>query len=575
MPHHASPKRGKAAASGSPSKIVGTKSPKNGVGGTPTKQKSKKKQTKKNRVDPLFAFDTAKEEYNWGRPKRRIKTISRFDPTIKEKQSGCKIGHGFICPQCSATCTYDSRACYQCHLECCYEAGVGVVVLQDRRISYKPASPAKKKAKGEKRARAVRGKAPVKCAKEKSSSGATNDDDGNPSKNNNISSSSLNGDDGNLDNNHDIQSPFFKDGGKSGRKKNIFANLKEKLKVATDSNSKSQQGTNDDNMASRMEEATQEWTRSTIAASKYGAYSTTSSNPPNSEEDPLSSEVSAENIEPPSLEDDIKCCQDLKQELLSIQLKYDSMCPGAIKAEEEFRDNISKLEAAILQRNKDSAAFSKTIASSSARIGDIKKRVMSLTIERDEFVKKVEGKGLSSVPKIIPNYSTRIDALQTKMLQMRSECDAAKERVKDLMSGTEVWKQEREKAAKDLEEMETKHGETFTQCYREIESFKQQLSEATSKISATATEKAQLVEKVSSTLIYVSKVRSAAETQTKQITELESSIASLTVQRDESKVEITRIEAEKEEAVAKTKSLEDVVKELRGQIESLKSHDKK
>jgi len=526
---------------------------------------------------PLFAFDTVTEEYNWGRPKRRIKTIARFDPTLKEKQSGCKIGHGFICPQCSAVCTYDSRECYQCHLECCYEAGVGVVVLQDRRISYKPAIPAKKKAKVGKKANTTEGKA-GKVTKEKSMSSVMNDD-GNSSKDKNMPFSSLNNDDGNLNKNHDIQPNSFNDERKPGKKKNIFTNLKDKLKVATTkSNSESQQGKNGDSMASRVKEATLEWTESTIAASKDGAYLSTSSNPPISEDDLQISEVASVLTEPPSLEADINCCQDLKQHLLALQLKYDSILSNAIKEEEEFRDAISKLEAVILQRNKDAAAFSKTISSCSSRIAEIKKRAGSLTTERDEFVKKVEAKGLSSVPKIVPNYSTRIDALQAKMLQMRSEWDAAKERVKDLMSGTEVAKQEKEKAAKDLEEMETKHGETFTQCYKEIESLKQQLSDATAKISTMAAEKAGLVENVSSTLIYVSKVRSTAETQTNKISELESSIKSLTVQHDaageESKKEITRLAAEKEEAVANSKSLEDTANELRCQIKSLKSQIK-
>lgn len=441
------------------------------------KKRSGRKKQRREKNDPLFAFDTVREEYNWSRPKRKIKSVSRFDPTTtRETQSDCRIGEGFLCPRCSAVCTYDSRQCWRCLLECCYEAGVGVVMLQDRRMSYQPA---KKRARpAGKKASAAKGRS-----------------------------------------------------GARARKKNMFADLKEKLRVAAaaaPSESESQQGGDDDGMASRVKEVTRKWTVSTIAEAKDGAYSTTH----NKEDEAHIAEEAPKPPEPPSLEDATNCCKELKQQLVALQSKYDSIISDAIKEEEAFRDAVSKLEAAILERNKDSVAFSKTISSSSSKIEEIKKRVGSLTAERDEFAKTVEAKGLSSVPKSVPNYSTRIDALDAKMTQMRSECDDAKERVKDLMSGTEVYKQEKEKAAKRLAELETKHVETSAQCCAEIESLQRQLSDATEKISRMAAEKAELVENVSSTLIYVSGVRKTAERQAKKISELESSVESLTRQRD-------------------------------------------
>eukprot|EP00581_Thalassiosira_minuscula_P015217 CAMPEP_0183716980 /NCGR_PEP_ID=MMETSP0737-20130205/10705_1 /TAXON_ID=385413 /ORGANISM="Thalassiosira miniscula, Strain CCMP1093" /LENGTH=578 /DNA_ID=CAMNT_0025946321 /DNA_START=131 /DNA_END=1864 /DNA_ORIENTATION=- len=552
------------AAAASPSKSAAKS------GGASPKQKSKRKHKKRLTVDkaePLFAFDTAREEYNWGRPKRKIKAVTRFDPTTKEKGSDCKIGHGFLCPECSAVNTYDSRECYQCHLECCYEAGVGVVVLQDRRISYKPTN---KKPRVEKKKANTTDLKARQVAREKSSSRrVANNGEGNSSNDSNVPLTKQN-------NKGDVPFNSMNDSRQTRKKKNIFTNLKEKIKDATkETRSESQQGKGNDGMASRVEEATKEWAESTIAASKEQTYSTTTTNLPICGDNPQIPEAAAVIPQkPPSPEADIKDCQILKQQLLDLQLKYDSLFSNAIRAEEEFRATISKLEAAILERNKDAAAFSKTIASSGSKIADIKKRVLSLTMERDEFVKRVEAKGLHSVPKSIPNYSTRIDSLQTKMVQMKSDCDTAKERVKDLMSGTEVAKQEKEKASKDLEEMEAKHGETFTQCYKEIESFKQQLSDATAKISAMASEKARLVENVSSTLVHVSKVRSIAETQKNKIDELESAIKTLTLQRDaaaeERKGEMARLAAEKEEAVARTKNLEDTAEELRQQIKSLR-----
>jgi len=106
---------------------------------TPKPKNKKRKWTVEKIDNPLFAFNVSQEGNNWERPKRRIKSIPRFDPTFvketKSKQS-CKIGEGFTCPQCACICSYDSKQCYSCQLECCYEAGIGVVVIQSRRISY-------------------------------------------------------------------------------------------------------------------------------------------------------------------------------------------------------------------------------------------------------------------------------------------------------------------------------------------------------------------------------------------------------------------------------------------------------
>lgn len=490
------------------------KSPRNSTGSSPTKQKNKRKRKQqRSRGEPLFQFDTAKEEYNWGRPKRRIKTVSRFDPTTKEKGSNCKIGHGFVCPQCSAINDYDTRQCYQCLLECCYEAGVGVVILQDRRISYRPSSPPeKKRAKVGKKLNTAPGTVKGKAggqpkSKLSNAQGKTNKNKGSQS----TSESDLE--------KNDIQSTSFRETRRTRRQEgNIFANLKEKLKENATQTANAESGQEQNGKS--VEEVAQEWTESTIAASKDGAYSTASSTHPISSEDGTqSSEVPNPN-EPPSPAVDMATLEEFKQQILDLQNKYDSIMPHVMKAEEELRSVTNNLEATILQRNKDAAVFSKAVASSNTKIMEIKKRFALLLSERDEYVKKVEAKGLPSTPKITPNFSTRIDSLEIKLSQMRTECDAAKERVKDLMSGTEVAKQEKAKAAHDLEEMETKHGETFTQCYKEIESFKQQLSEATAKISTMAAEKAELVEKVSSTLIYASRVRTTAETQRDRISEL-------------------------------------------------------
>lgn len=85
----------------------------------------------------LFAFDVTAEEYNWGRPKRKLKSIARFESMTfdPKKAAGCKIGEGFSCPRCSAVCSYDAKECEDCQLACYYEAGIGVVVLKERKVT--------------------------------------------------------------------------------------------------------------------------------------------------------------------------------------------------------------------------------------------------------------------------------------------------------------------------------------------------------------------------------------------------------------------------------------------------------
>jgi len=110
----------------------------------PKHHQKRYKAKKLNRDDvQLFAFDGGIEENtSSGRPKRKLKCVARFDSSSFEhaqKTNKCKAGHGFTCPRCSNVCSYDSKLCAVCSLECYYEAGVGVVVLKERHdVSVSP-----------------------------------------------------------------------------------------------------------------------------------------------------------------------------------------------------------------------------------------------------------------------------------------------------------------------------------------------------------------------------------------------------------------------------------------------------
>ncbi|KAL3808619.1 hypothetical protein ACHAXA_009000 [Cyclostephanos tholiformis] len=88
----------------------------------------------------LFAFDVSFDENNWWRPKRKLKSITRFESMTfdPKKAPHCRIGEGFSCPRCSAVCSYDAKECDDCNLSCYYEAGVGVVVLKERKVTSEP-----------------------------------------------------------------------------------------------------------------------------------------------------------------------------------------------------------------------------------------------------------------------------------------------------------------------------------------------------------------------------------------------------------------------------------------------------
>ena len=118
---------------------------------SPKRKTKRKTTTRKGDNVQLFAFDSdkptskVKEELGpTGRPKRKLKCTARFDPTSYNAQTHCRTGHGFPCPRCSSICSYDAQECEECYLECCYEPGVGPVVLKERKVSPKRPRKTKK-----------------------------------------------------------------------------------------------------------------------------------------------------------------------------------------------------------------------------------------------------------------------------------------------------------------------------------------------------------------------------------------------------------------------------------------------
>lgn len=616
------------------------------------KPKNKKRKLTVEKIDsPLFAFNVSQEGNNWERPKRRIKSIPRFDPTFvketKSKQS-CKIGEGFTCPQCASICSYDSKQCYSCQLECCYEAGIGVVVIHSRRISYNKIlnnrSPVKVKKKLETQ---VEKQIQVQVASVKKG-GPSSLNDNVPkfdqSFNNNDSklSSSKKGiknevikqrSEGEKNNaeqclvhneqqisnkvvdaveaalNSKVPLSTLRNSKRDMIRKQanlkfasrIWQPIKSLLHLAIDAKengedvdracllrlyasltdtttsaitestkvTKQKEDSNTkkdmrvDNVAEKSAKSTgrppnkvqqqpprgsREMRRSisdTISADNNGMNSTTSgyssdvdstfatsngTSLTSSGSVPISDkEDQSQQVDAQVSEADIKFCRDMKEQLLTMHSTHDALFTTVNVVEEELRGSLSKLEAAILQRNQNAGVLNKTFAESSAKIALIRNQVTILTAERDVFVKKVQAKGLP-ISSVTPNYSTKIDALQTKTVQLIKEFDAANGRVNDVMLGSssEVLKQEKERSAVELKEVETKYGQRLEQCHKETEHLKWQLSEAASKISHLSNEKGLLAQKMSSTLVAAeAKEKRRSEAQANKISQLESTIAAI------------------------------------------------
>ncbi|KAL9185899.1 hypothetical protein ACHAXT_003676 [Thalassiosira profunda] len=125
---------GLAAQPDTGSAALGDDSP-DSVAGT-TQQASDDEFSESSDDVPLFAWDASQTEtLSGGRPKRKLKAIARFESmTFDKKAAHTKIGEGFSCPGCTATCSYDAKKCSHCQLSCYYEAGIGVVVLKERKV---------------------------------------------------------------------------------------------------------------------------------------------------------------------------------------------------------------------------------------------------------------------------------------------------------------------------------------------------------------------------------------------------------------------------------------------------------
>jgi len=89
--------------------------------------------------NPASEYDTTTNLEAYGRSKRKIKQVIRFEPCHYSYELGKKRqllsgtqGTGFNCPICYNQLSYDAKQCYECNTQCKYSPGVGPLVCRDR-----------------------------------------------------------------------------------------------------------------------------------------------------------------------------------------------------------------------------------------------------------------------------------------------------------------------------------------------------------------------------------------------------------------------------------------------------------
>jgi hypothetical protein len=360
---------------------------------------------------PLFAFDAAGEEEGEEgrrRPKRRLKSTRRFDPTSYARGEGdgtrCRAGYGFACPGCSGVNSYDSTSCIECGLECRYEAGVGVVTVRDRRISYhgRPAAgndhrPPTRRRTGREGAGGSAGSATAAGPSAAAIADGIPDREEDDDDGDDVSPAPRpppprdgRGEDPGGIRDGAPRGCEYAGGRVGGGGGGVFSGSGGSLAAGGGGRAAGDAGERE---RSAVAPSGEEDARGTTS----GGVRTTKTPPPGdggrgSCEDRVAAEEDRPG--PPSLHADAGFCHELKLQLLALQARYDSVLPMLDSVEAEFRANASSLGGTILRRDRDAAALGEKISSSRARMLEVTKEVASLANERDEFAMRAKSRGL-------------------------------------------------------------------------------------------------------------------------------------------------------------------------------------
>ena len=199
---------------------------------------------------------------------------------------------------------------------------------------------------------------------------------------------------------------------------------------------------------------------------------------------------------------------ELTKQLTELQLKHDSAVSESVITEKELRETISNLQATIQKKVKQPTQELASNGSSSL--------VATMQSEKDELTMSLH-RANAKLGTLQLENEVRMNRLETACAEKEKEIELLKQQASKRMS---------------------------------------QVYELTDQLSTALTEKAKLVAKLEPT----APERERSDTQTNTL----ASLTAHTAITEASRLEITRIETEKAEAVAKSNRLENTVDELQG-----------
>ena len=310
----------------------------------------------------------------------------------------------------------------------------------------------------------------------------------------------------------------------------------------------------------------------------------------------------------------------LNDQVSRLQAEFDA---GKIEAQE--------LERQLQAAGDDNARLSMENNKSNELVDQLQKTLSDLTSTKEEEATALQG---------------MVEELQSNLSELETKCGIADERVEGLTIDVEALRGEKNnlslrleeaefrvkaveserdsnlnmaehaksetlKILADLEDERAKHAGTVEHCTQEIDSLKQQLSEAALQISelnndlsSASTDKGVLVKQLESTTLELASAQEESERQAAKVVELQSIIDTLTAERDtanervasclsgneevekvlsslqserdtlassllQTKEDVSRLERERDEAISQLNSLQDSVAELKNETESL------
>ena len=419
------------------------------------------------------------------RPKRKLKAIRRYEPHTSSFASSShhnhqhvKTGYGFACPRCTANCSYAARICEECSLECYYEAGVGVVVLKERRNVLQSGSIVQLMQQ------VTRGDG----ADDNTSGGNANSIMVGQGLNENANdASSTHGNELLGDNNMNAGNENDEDEIAEGGIANDFWGGAD-----NDDAFNNNDHSNDDSNGTHDSDATIPIDKTSTDHNELNENENENENSATvlvEMQDQANEELTNQVDTLQGIHDDVANALRSKEFVLKeLESRFATVSAERDELGEKVKTSSIELTMAQEEVSKYSAAIKKLEAG-----------IEESRMERDADKEQVDSfvsnsKGAESVLK------AEKDRLSSQLSKVNAELKSADAEKTEALTKTSSAIATKDKAVKDMAQMESEHTATFATLHTQIESLKQQLSNATAQISTMASEKTALVTRIASAL---------------------------------------------------------------------------